>query len=74
MPERGHKEERIFTLADLALAAAANSRNTRFLFSSSITFLRASGPGDTLAEARERYIGREAPAAIQRYALTRTET
>lgn len=27
--------------------------------SSSITFLRASGPGDTLfAEARERYIGR----------------
>ena len=38
----------IFTLADLALAAAAN-----------ITFLRASGEGDTLyAEARERYIGR----------------
>lgn len=28
--------------------------------SSTITFLRASGPGDTLfAEARERYIGRE---------------
>ena len=40
----------IFTLADLALA---------FSLSSSITFLRASGPGDTLyAEARERYIGR----------------
>ena len=30
-----------------------------FSLSSSITFLRASGPGDTLyAEARERYIGR----------------
>ena len=41
----------IFTLADLALAAAANSHG--------ITFLRASGPGDTLyAEARERYTGR----------------
>ena len=42
----------IFTLADLALAAA-------FSLSSNITFLRASGPGDTLyAEARERYTGR----------------
>ena len=42
----------IFTLADLALAAAANSHGT-------LAFLRASGPGDTLyAEARERYIGR----------------
>ena len=30
-----------------------------FSLSSTITFLRASGPGDTLfAEARERYIGR----------------
>ena len=50
----------IFTLADLALAAAANSHGTlAFSLSSSITFLRASGPGDTLfAEARERYIGR----------------
>ena len=48
----------IFTLADLALAAAANSHGT-LAFSSTITFLRASGPGDTLfAEARERYIGR----------------
>ena len=47
----------IFTLA---LAAAANSHGTlAFSLSSSITFLRASGPGDTLfAEARERYIGR----------------
>ena len=46
--------------ADLALAAAANSHGTlAFSLSSSITFLRASGPGDTLyAEARERYIGR----------------
>ena len=50
----------IFTLADLALAAAANSHGTlAFSLSSTITFLRASGPGDTLfAEARERYIGR----------------
>ena len=45
----------IFTLADLALAAAANSHGTlSFSLSSTITFLR-----DTLyAEARERYIGR----------------
>ena len=50
----------IFTLADLALAAAANSHGTlAFSLSSNITFLRASGPGDTLyAEAHERYIGR----------------
>ena len=35
----------IFTLADLALAAAANSHGTlAFSLSSSITFLRASGP------------------------------
>ena len=45
----------IFTLADLALAAAANSHGTlAFSLSSNITFLRSSGPGDTLyAEARE---------------------
>ncbi|WP_294627622.1 PaaI family thioesterase [uncultured Bacteroides sp.] len=50
----------VFTLADLALAAAANSHGTlAFSLSSTITFVRASGPGDTLyAEARERYIGR----------------
>lgn len=50
----------IFTLADLALAAAANSHGTlAFSLSSNITFLRSSGPGDTLyAEARERYVGR----------------
>ena len=50
----------IFTLADLTLAAAANSHGTlAFSLSSNITFLRSSGPGDTLyAEARERYIGR----------------
>lgn len=50
----------VFTLADLALAAAANSHGTlAFSLSSNITFLRASGTGDTLtAEARERYIGR----------------
>ena len=49
-----------FRLADLALGAAANSLGTDgFSLSSSMTFLRASGPGDTLyAEARERYIGR----------------
>lgn len=50
----------IFTLADLALAAAANSHGTlAFSLSSNITFLRSSGLGDTLyAEAKERYIGR----------------
>ena len=50
----------LFTLADLTLAAAANSHGTlAFSLSSSITFLRASGTGDTLiAEARERYTGR----------------
>ena len=50
----------LFTLADLALAAAANSHGTlAFSLSSNITFLRSSGPGDILyAEARERYIGR----------------
>ena len=50
----------IFTLADLALAAASNSHGKlSFSLSSSITFLRATGLGDTLyAEAKERYIGR----------------
>lgn len=50
----------IFTLADLTLAAAANSHGQlSSSLSSNITFLRASGEGDTLyAEARERYIGR----------------
>lgn len=58
----GHRTQggALFTLADLALAAAANSHRTLALsLSSNITFLRGSGPGDTLyAEARERYIGR----------------
>ena len=47
----------IFTLADLALAAAANSHGTlAFSLSSNITFLRSSGPGDVLyAEAREAF-------------------
>ena len=50
----------IFTLADLALAAAANSRGRlSFSLSASLTFLRGSGEGDTLwAEASERYTGR----------------
>lgn len=50
----------IFTLADLALAAAANSHGTLALsLTSNITFLRGSGPGDTLtAEAKEKYTGR----------------
>ncbi|MDR0892034.1 MAG: PaaI family thioesterase [Mediterranea sp.] len=50
----------VFTLADYALAAAANSHGIlSFSLSSNITFMRASGVGDTLfAEARERYIGR----------------
>ena len=48
----------IFTLADLALAANSHGQ-LAFSLSSNITFLRASGIGDTLyAEARERYIGR----------------
>ncbi len=58
----GHRTQggALFTLADLALAAAANSHGAlAFSLSSNITFLRGSGPGDTLyAEARERYIGR----------------
>ena len=50
----------IFTLADLALAAAANSHGQlAFSLSSPITFVRSSGEGDTLyAIATERYIGR----------------
>lgn len=50
----------IFTLADLALAAAANSHGTLALsLTSNITFLRGSGPGDILtAEAQERYTGK----------------
>lgn len=58
----GHRTQggALFTLADLALAAAANSRGIlAFSLSSGITFLRSSGPGDILyAEARERYVGR----------------
>ncbi len=50
----------IFTLADLALAAAANSHGQlAFSQSANISFFRGSGAGDVLtAEARERYIGR----------------
>ncbi|MCI1647797.1 MAG: PaaI family thioesterase [Bacteroides sp.] len=50
----------LFTLADLALAAAANSHGTLALsLSSNITFLRSSKKGDVLyAEAHERYQGR----------------
>lgn len=50
----------LFTLADLALAAAANSHGTLALsLSANITFLRSSKEGDTLyAEAHERYTGR----------------
>ena len=58
----GHRTQggALFTLADLALAAAANSHGVRsFSLCSNITFLRGSGVGDTLyAEARERYVGR----------------
>ena len=50
----------LFTLADLALAAAANSHGTlAFSLSSNINFSRASTTGDILyAEARERQTGR----------------
>ena len=58
----GHRTQggALFTLADLALAAAANSHGAlAFSLSSNITFLRSRGPGDILyAEARERYAGR----------------
>ena len=48
----------IFTLADLALAAAANSRGRLSLsLNSSISFFRPSGPGDVLtAEAKEKFV------------------
>lgn len=50
----------LFTMADLALAVAANSHGQlTFSLNGNITFLRASGEGDTLyAEARERHLGR----------------
>ena len=58
----GHRTQggALFTLADLALAAAANSHGVlSFSLSANITVLRGSGVGDTLyAEARERYVGR----------------
>lgn len=48
----------LFTLADLALAAAANSHGTLSLsIDSSIHFFRSSVPGDILtAEAKEKFI------------------
>ena len=56
MPERGHKEERF---SRWQTWHSPQPPILAFSLSSSITFLRASGPGDTLyAEARERYIGR----------------
>lgn len=50
----------LFTLADLALAAAANAHGTlAFSLSAHITFLKSSGPGDILtATACERHLGR----------------
>ncbi|MCS2302952.1 PaaI family thioesterase [Bacteroides ovatus] len=49
----------IFTLADLALAAAANSHGTLAFSLVHYYFPTCQRPGDTLfAEARERYIGR----------------
>ena len=49
---------KLFTLADLALAAAANSHGKLALsLTSSINFFRSSGPGDLLtAEAQEKFI------------------
>ena len=47
----------IFTLADLALAAAANSHGTlAFSLSSNITFLRSSGPGDDVTNQEGKLI------------------
>ncbi len=44
----------LFTLADLAFAAVANSRNKlTFSVSANITFLRSAGLGYVYAEARE---------------------
>jgi acyl-CoA thioesterase len=50
----------LFTLADLALAACSNSYGKlSFSLSADITFLRASGEGDTLtATATMKYLGR----------------
>lgn len=49
----------IFTLGDLAFAAASNSRGqSAVALNVSISFLQASKPGDRLvAEARERHAG-----------------
>ena len=45
--------------SDAISETSATVGTLAFSLSSTITFLRASGPGDTLfAEARERYIGR----------------
>lgn len=48
----------LFTLADLAIAVAANMHGTMaFSTTSNISFFRGSGPGETLvAEARELYL------------------
>lgn len=48
----------LFTLADLAIAVAANMHGTiAFSTSSHISFFRGSGPGEQLtAEARELYL------------------
>lgn len=48
----------LFTLADFALAAAANAHGQLALsLTSSIHFFRTSGPGDVLiAEAKEKFI------------------
>ena len=49
----------IFTLADLAFAAATNSHARLTLsITSSINFFKAESKGFLYAEARERYIGR----------------
>ncbi|MGH7857120.1 MAG: hotdog fold thioesterase, partial [Candidatus Binatia bacterium] len=49
----------IFTLADIALAAASNSRGqTALALNVAITFVRPTRPGDHLvAEAQERHVG-----------------
>jgi acyl-CoA thioesterase len=64
----------IFTLGDLAFAAASNSHGqTAVALNVSISFLRASKPGDRLvAEAKEQHAG--GPIALYEINVSNLET
>ncbi len=64
----------IFTVSDIAFAAAGNSRGqTAVALNVDISFLRASKPGDVLvAEAREQFIG--GPTALYDITVTNRDT